>query len=214
LTVGSRCGRFAGRWELVSRDFFLVLLRPADWQDSVCAERPIREYELLAEIVKSWDHDSNILIIRRTTLWPLLSSHVGSSPSRLFVRFSRLTARSSLQLRPQPQVPRGAFVQLAQRKGKWSKRYLELKNGAVSHAKSEKVSLAYRCFVVFRTTLTRRLSPGQGFDHPLPTVVVRGLLCRSTHRRADQGAKAVRFRTQVATTACSFRERGRLLLLC
>lgn len=33
-------------------------------------------------------------------------------------------------------------MQLELKKGKWSKRYLELKDGVVTHAKSEKVSQA------------------------------------------------------------------------
>ncbi|KAK4698636.1 hypothetical protein P7C70_g7637, partial [Phenoliferia sp. Uapishka_3] len=80
------------------------------------AERPIREYEILDDVVKSWHQEANILIIRRTTLWPVLSSH----------------------LRPQPSQPRSDWVQFETKKGKWSKRFLTLKDAGLSHSKSDK----------------------------------------------------------------------------
>ncbi|KAK4055325.1 hypothetical protein OIV83_000608 [Microbotryomycetes sp. JL201] len=79
-------------------------------------ERPIREYEFVADVIKSWDHDTNILIIKRTTLWPLLSA----------------------SLRIQPAVPQSSFVQLQVKKGKWTKRFLQIRDNAVWQAKSEK----------------------------------------------------------------------------
>ena len=44
------------------------------------------------------------------------------------------------QARPHPVAPKLAQVQLELKKGKWSKRYLELKDGALSHSKSDKAS--------------------------------------------------------------------------
>ncbi|GAA6005756.1 hypothetical protein JCM10207_005323 [Rhodosporidiobolus poonsookiae] len=83
---------------------------------SLGLERPIREYEFVADIVKSWDDSSNVLVFRRTPLWPVLSSHA----------------------RLHPTMPRMGPVQLEVKKGKWSKRFLELKEGALSYSKSEK----------------------------------------------------------------------------
>ncbi|GAA5998170.1 hypothetical protein JCM5350_006399, partial [Sporobolomyces pararoseus] len=85
------------------------------WQ-SMGLERPIREYELLNDLIKSFDGDSGVFVLRRTTLWPILSAHA----------------------RPHPVAPKLAQVQLELKKGKWSKRYLELKDGALSHSKSDK----------------------------------------------------------------------------
>ncbi|KAM0793335.1 hypothetical protein ACM66B_000791 [Microbotryomycetes sp. NB124-2] len=79
-------------------------------------ERPIREYEFVADVVKSWDHDTNILIIKRTTLWPLLSA----------------------SLRIQPAALQGAYAQIQVKKGKWTKRFLQIRDNAVWHGKSEK----------------------------------------------------------------------------
>ncbi|KAK4050502.1 hypothetical protein OIO90_005085 [Microbotryomycetes sp. JL221] len=79
-------------------------------------ERPIREYEFVSDIIKSWDHDTNILIIKRTPLWPLLSA----------------------SLRISPATPQGSFVQLEVKKGKWAKRYLNIKDNAIWQGKSEK----------------------------------------------------------------------------
>ncbi|SCZ90547.1 BZ3500_MvSof-1268-A1-R1_Chr1-3g02056 [Microbotryum saponariae] len=66
-------------------------------------ERPIREYELVADVLKTWEHESNYLC-----------------------------------LRPQPLVPRGDTVQLELPNRKWTKRYVEVRDGIVTHAKSEK----------------------------------------------------------------------------
>ncbi|KAK4332461.1 LOW QUALITY PROTEIN: Metal homeostatis protein BSD2, partial [Rhodotorula toruloides] len=70
-------------------------------------ERPIREYELVSDVLKSWDQESNALFFRRTTMWPVLSAHSGQ-------------------------------IQLEVKKGKWSKRTLELKDGTITYSKSEK----------------------------------------------------------------------------
>lgn len=39
-------------------------------------ERPVREYEFVSDVTRSWDVESNALFFRRTTMWPILSSHV------------------------------------------------------------------------------------------------------------------------------------------
>ncbi|GAA6022638.1 hypothetical protein JCM11491_001146 [Sporobolomyces phaffii] len=85
------------------------------WQ-SMGLERPVREYELLNDVIKSFDGDSAVFVLRRSTLWPVLSTHARINP----------VAR---KMGP---------VQLEVKKGKWSKRFLELKDGALSHSKSEK----------------------------------------------------------------------------
>ncbi|GJN91736.1 hypothetical protein Rhopal_004759-T1 [Rhodotorula paludigena] len=83
---------------------------------SLGIERPIREYEFLADVVKSWDHDENALFFRRTTMWPIISAHA----------------------RLPPAVSKTGPVQIELKKSKWSKRFLELKDGVVSQSKSEK----------------------------------------------------------------------------
>lgn len=50
-------------------------------------ERPVREYEFVSDVTRSWDVESNALFFRRTTMWPILSSHV------------RLAAMAPLDLR-------------------------------------------------------------------------------------------------------------------
>ncbi|BGP36851.1 hypothetical protein JCM10449v2_000753 [Rhodotorula kratochvilovae] len=79
-------------------------------------ERPIREYEFVADVTKSWDQEGNALFFRRTTMWPILSAHA----------------------RPHPPGPKSGAVQLEIKKGKWSKRFLTLKDGTLSYSKSEK----------------------------------------------------------------------------
>lgn len=102
------------------------------------AERPIREYEFISDVLKSWEHE-NILLVKRTPLWPLLSAHVSRGKIASFAT-PQLTETVVAKLRTQPSVTRSAFVQLEMKKGKWSKRFLEVKDGVVTHAKSEKVS--------------------------------------------------------------------------
>ncbi|BGP21774.1 pleckstrin-like domain-containing protein [Rhodotorula toruloides] len=79
-------------------------------------ERPIREYELVCDVLKSWDQESNALFFRRTTMWPVLSAHA----------------------RIHPPVPKSGQIQLEVKKGKWSKRTLELKDATITYSKSEK----------------------------------------------------------------------------
>ncbi|GAA5899260.1 uncharacterized protein JCM6883_005161 [Sporobolomyces salmoneus] len=86
------------------------------WQ-SMGLERPIREYELVNDVVKSFDGDSAVFVLRRTTLWPILSAHA----------------------RMHPVAPKTAQVQLELKKGKWSKRFLELKGETLSYSKSDKM---------------------------------------------------------------------------
>ncbi|GAA5827293.1 hypothetical protein JCM3770_006117 [Rhodotorula araucariae] len=79
-------------------------------------ERPVREYEFVADVTRSWDQEGNALFFRRTTMWPILSTHA----------------------RPHPPGPKFGAVQLEVKKGKWSKRFLTLKDGTLSYSKSEK----------------------------------------------------------------------------
>ncbi|GAA5923551.1 uncharacterized protein JCM15063_003684 [Sporobolomyces koalae] len=85
------------------------------WQE-LGLERPIREYELLNDIVRSFDEKSAGFVLRRTKLWPILSAHA----------------------RPHACPPKSAQVQLEVKKGKWSKRNLSLRDGTLSHSKSDK----------------------------------------------------------------------------
>lgn len=44
----------------------------------------MREFELLADVIKSWNEDANSLVIRRSTLWPVLSAAVRPLSLSLF----------------------------------------------------------------------------------------------------------------------------------
>lgn len=72
--------RTLGYGENCLRPFSPAYVVPTDSDNS--AERPLREYELVNDVVRSWDVDSNALFFRRTTMWPVLSSHVSISASR------------------------------------------------------------------------------------------------------------------------------------
>lgn len=103
-----------------------------------CAERPVREYELIADVTKSWDQEGNALFFRRTTMWPILSAHVRASLS-VYHALAADIARARRQARPHPPAPKSGAVQLEVKKGKWSKRFLTLKDGTLSYSKAEKV---------------------------------------------------------------------------
>ncbi|KPV78562.1 uncharacterized protein RHOBADRAFT_51016 [Rhodotorula graminis WP1] len=79
-------------------------------------ERPVREYELVADVTRSWDQEGNALFFRRTTMWPILSAHARSHPL----------------------APKTGAIQLEIKKGKWSKRFLTLKDGTLSYSKADK----------------------------------------------------------------------------
>ncbi|GAA6058748.1 hypothetical protein JCM10212_003436 [Sporobolomyces blumeae] len=83
---------------------------------SMGLERPIREYELVNDVLKTFEGDSAAFVLRRAALWPVLSSHA----------------------RLHPATTKNGAVQLELKKGKWSKRFLELKDGTLSYSKSEK----------------------------------------------------------------------------
>lgn len=55
---------------------FILTLVTSDAETKTATERPCREYEMLADVIGSWDDDWNILIIRRTQLYPLISAGV------------------------------------------------------------------------------------------------------------------------------------------
>ncbi|GAA5885539.1 hypothetical protein JCM16303_002249 [Sporobolomyces ruberrimus] len=80
-------------------------------------ERPVREYEFVNDIIASFDGDSAVFVLRRATLWPVLSSHA----------------------RAQPTTAKVGQVQVELKPAKWSKRFLELRDGALSHSKSDKL---------------------------------------------------------------------------
>ncbi|GAA5980104.1 hypothetical protein JCM10908_001538 [Rhodotorula pacifica] len=79
-------------------------------------ERPLREYELVSDVSRSWDVETNALFFRRTTMWPILSAHAREHPIP---------------------VKTGA-VQIETKDGKWNKRYLRLDDGVLKQCKSER----------------------------------------------------------------------------
>lgn len=83
-------------------------------------ERPLREYELLQESIESWSSEANssLLLVKKSPLAPLLSS------------LSKMRSDSETT---------GGWAYLEVKHGKWSKRYLEVRNGAMYIGKSEKV---------------------------------------------------------------------------
>lgn len=83
-------------------------------------ERPLREYELLQESIESWasEPNSSLLLVKKSPLAPLLSS----------LSKNRSNTETT-----------GGWVQLEVKRGKWSKRYMEVRGDAMYIGKSEKV---------------------------------------------------------------------------
>ncbi|GAA5864562.1 hypothetical protein JCM3774_005166 [Rhodotorula dairenensis] len=79
-------------------------------------ERPLREYEFVSDVTRSWDVESNVLFFRRTTMWPILSSHAREHPIPL----------------------KTGSVQVETKDGKWNKRYIRLDDGVLKQCKSER----------------------------------------------------------------------------
>lgn len=86
-------------------------------------ERPLREYELLQESIESWatEPNSSLLLVKKSPLAPLLSS---LSKNRGDVETT------------------AGWVQLETKRGKWSKRYIEIRGEALYIGKSEKVRMS------------------------------------------------------------------------
>ncbi|KII90787.1 hypothetical protein PLICRDRAFT_52488 [Plicaturopsis crispa FD-325 SS-3] len=80
-------------------------------------ERPVRGYELLSDITGSWNKDKmvNTFLIKKTPLAPLLSRNVIPSASPVH----------------------GGYVEWESKRGKWNKRWLELKEHSLWLSKRE-----------------------------------------------------------------------------
>lgn len=83
-------------------------------------ERPLREYELLQESIESWSSEANssLLLVKKSPLAPLLSN----------LSKNRSDTETT-----------SGWVYLEVKHGKWSKRYIDVRNGAMYIGKSEKV---------------------------------------------------------------------------
>ncbi|BGP52974.1 hypothetical protein JCM8202v2_000531 [Rhodotorula sphaerocarpa] len=108
-------------------------------------ERPLREYELVHDVTRSWDVGSNALFFRRTTMWPILSTHAHEKD-----------------------VPaKTGSVQIETKDGKWNKRYLRLDAGVLKQCKSERFKDAtvlcqlaqFDVFLVSAETANRHRAP-------------------------------------------------------
>ena len=84
-------------------------------------ERTLREYEYLQDCIESWGNDSNasLFLVKKSNMAPYLTQAVASNS---------------------PSDAPGSWVQMETKRGKWSKRWLEIRNQSVFVGKSEKVS--------------------------------------------------------------------------
>lgn len=85
------------------------------------AERPIRSFELLSDVCGSWNTDKtvNFLVIKKTLLAPLLSTKAMPSAS--------------------PKC--SGYVQFEYKRGKWQKRWMELREHSLWLSKRDTVRL-------------------------------------------------------------------------
>jgi len=101
-------------------------------------ERPIRHYERLSDVQASWNKDKlmNILIARLTVFAPLLAesvSAIGASERNVM-----LTALS-LQAIPSSSPIHSGYVEWESKRGKWSKRWLQLRGQSLWMSKHDNV---------------------------------------------------------------------------
>ncbi|KAL0088976.1 hypothetical protein J3Q64DRAFT_1732592 [Phycomyces blakesleeanus] len=81
-------------------------------------ERPLREWELVLEVVECWGPDANnALLVKK------------------YAYHNSLTAESLLQKR---HPPMHGYVSIEYKKGKWQKRFCYIKDNAIHHAKDTK----------------------------------------------------------------------------
>lgn len=84
-------------------------------------ERAVRDYEFLQDCIESWGNDAN------SSLFLVKKSNLASWTREAAVQGNAAAAA-------------GAWVQMETKRGKWSKRWLEVRNQGVFIGKSEKVS--------------------------------------------------------------------------
>ena len=105
-------------------------------------ERPIRGFESLVTIMKGWGKDSakNAFVAKISPLDRLTKTEV-SLPFRLLVLSTLDSELRTLRLQMIPRVSpmHGVYVQHETKRGKWSKRWIELRNGNVFLAKNDRV---------------------------------------------------------------------------
>lgn len=86
-------------------------------------ERPIRDYERLADVFSSWNKEArvNALMLKQTPLALALSRRALPNKAPVF----------------------GGYVQWEVKRGKWSKRWLELREHSLFLSKKENVSRSH-----------------------------------------------------------------------
>jgi hypothetical protein len=104
-------------------------------------ERPVRSFESLVTIMKGWNADfrKNTFLAKRSPLDRL--TRVEVSCDRIPGKNTRSANSHGLsQMMPRVQPMHGVYVQHETKRGKWSKRWIELRNGNVFVAKNDRVS--------------------------------------------------------------------------
>ena len=123
------------RSDVISNLSPLTVVRPS--------ERPIRSFEVLADVCNSWvaDKTVNILMAKKTLLAPKLSRAVSLEQSAT----GNITD-DPLQAIPSSSPICGGFVQHEYKRGKWQKRWLELREHSLWLSKRDTVRHSFiRC---------------------------------------------------------------------
>jgi hypothetical protein len=96
----------------------VCVCRRCDAHPSGPSERPLREYEMITDVIDARPTPDDYFLLKRTELAPYLSFRAIPTSSPLLA----------------------GYVYVQDHKRKWSKRWLELRDHSLYHAKSDKVS--------------------------------------------------------------------------
>ena len=130
-------------------------------------ERPVRSYELFSEIQASWlkGKTVNHFLLKKTPLSVSLDRSVSTLPCRMIyddlISFEKAIPSS-------PPMHSG-WVELESKRGKWSKRWMHLKEGCIYVSKKE-VSFGVSCCPFFQALMSYQgrdetlLCPLSNFD--------------------------------------------------
>lgn len=101
-------------------------------------ERPIRSFETVTDVTKSWmaDKTVNVLMARKTALAVKLSRAVSACA---FIRSKKHAYINVCQAIPSSSPICRGFVQWEHKRGKWQKRWLELREHSLWLSKRDNV---------------------------------------------------------------------------
>ena len=106
-------------------------------------ERPIRSFELVADVQSSWNKDKmvNYLVLRKTSLEIPLNLSVCFSICFAILFYFLFVERFYLKAIPSSSPTHSGYVEWEAKRGKWNKRFMQLREHSIWISKRDTVSI-------------------------------------------------------------------------